>query len=298
MVRMIMMAGAALALAATLSLPAAADEARLRQQIKVLDATPAGGTPEKKVLHEIGVLMQGLQAKPIPEEFHRRMARGETALGAASDKGGLKRAADEFRAATQAAPWRAEAYYNLGIVQDKAGLYDAAMRNLKIYLAATPDASDAAAVRKLVYQIEYRKEEAQAGRAKAVEAKAAKAKERQRQQDTKQRANEERRRAELLVTSILGRWQKKCGSGSDLVRFRSAGPGRVFFELWSSTTRPAFWAGKTEFVFEPAANRFVSTPAFGQDKFKTVLTIVDNNRISSAATGFGRTWNCMLHRTN
>ncbi len=48
MVRMIMMAGAALALAATLSLPAAADEARLRQQIKVLDATPAGGTPEKK----------------------------------------------------------------------------------------------------------------------------------------------------------------------------------------------------------------------------------------------------------
>ena len=104
--------------------------------------------------------------------------------------------------------------------------------------------------------------------------------------------------ADRLVASMLGRWEKRCGSGSDLVRFLPGGPGRVLVEIWSSTTQPQFWAGKTEFVFEPAANRFVSTPAFGQTEFVTVLTIVDDNQLHSQATGFGRVWDCMLYRAN
>ncbi|MBU3911521.1 MAG: tetratricopeptide repeat protein [Candidatus Omnitrophica bacterium] len=52
-----------------------------------------------------------------------------------------------------------EAYYNLGIVLDKAGQYDRAIENLNIYLEKAPNASDAEAVQELIYEIEYRKEE-------------------------------------------------------------------------------------------------------------------------------------------
>lgn len=293
MVRMIMMAGAALALVTVmLGSPATADEAALRHRLKVLEATPAGGTPEKGVLREIGALMQGLQAKPIPEEFHRRMARGESALGAARDMGGFKRAADEYRAATRVAPWRADAYYNLGIVQDKAGLYDAAMRNLKIYLAANPDAADAAAVRKRVYQIEYRKEQAQAGRTKAVEAKAAAEQERRRQQQAKQKANEERRRIERRVASFLGQWDLRCGRRSTAIKLTPAGPLAVKFYMWASRLNPPSWGGQTNLKFDSSANKFVSNRSGNSLE----LAVVDDNQLRYTAISPVGTYICPVYR--
>ncbi len=65
-------------------------------------------------------------------------------------------------------PWLAEAYNNLGVAQDKAGLYGPAIQSLKLYLLAAPDASDAKPVKNLIYEIEYRQEKA----AKEAEVKA------------------------------------------------------------------------------------------------------------------------------
>ena len=88
------------------------------------------------------------------------MARGLAAVKGAQNKQDFLDAAAEFERASLAAPWLPAAYYNLGITQDKAGKYREAMQNLKLYLLAAPDASDAKAVKGLIYEIEYRQEKA------------------------------------------------------------------------------------------------------------------------------------------
>jgi len=281
--------------------PAKADEAALRQELALLGANPSDAWPG--IIKRMGGLMRDLQGTPVPEEFHRRMARGEAAVAGASDAGAFKSAAQEFRAAVNAAPWRSEAFYNLGIVQDKAGLFVDAIRNLRVYIAANPDAADAGRVRKLIYQIEYRMEQAVRPKAPKTDP-AAEARKRQQAAQRKaakaqRKAAEARRRNEQRVAGVLGRWRKDCGNNSDTVRFQPGGPGKVHFQLWSATTQPAFWAGKTEFVFEPAANRYVSTGAFGQSA-KTVITVVDRNRMRWRATlpGYAHIFNCTLYRTN
>jgi tetratricopeptide (TPR) repeat protein len=130
----------------------------LKTKLQALERTAAGTSDEEKLLKDIGALAQQLKTMPLPKEARRHMARGEAYVEMAKDKEGFKRAAKEFEAAAKAAPWLASAYYNLGIVQDKAGLYSQAMRSLKIYLAIAPDAPDAAEVEKLIFKIEVRKE--------------------------------------------------------------------------------------------------------------------------------------------
>jgi hypothetical protein len=61
--------------------------------------------------------------------------------------------------------WLAEAYYNLGLTQDKAGLYDAALKNLDLHLLAALRAADARHVKNLIYEVEYRRDKAAQGNA-------------------------------------------------------------------------------------------------------------------------------------
>jgi len=97
-------------------------------------------------------------APVVPKEAERFMVRGAAAVKSAKGANDFKDAAAEFEKATLSAPWLANAYYNLGVTQDKAGLYDTAIKNLKLYLLAAPNAPDASSVEKLVYEIEYRQE--------------------------------------------------------------------------------------------------------------------------------------------
>jgi tetratricopeptide (TPR) repeat protein len=140
----------------------------LKTKLQALERTAAGTSDEEKLLKDIGALAQQLKTMPLPKEVRRHMARGEAYVEIAKDKEGFKLAAKEFEAAAKAAPWLASAYYNLGVVQDKAGLYGEAMRSLKIYLAIAPEAQDAAAIEKLIFKIEVRKE-GTANKAKQVE---------------------------------------------------------------------------------------------------------------------------------
>jgi hypothetical protein len=83
----------------------------------------------------------------------------------------MLKAAAEFAAACDAAPWAAGPYFNLGLAQEKAGRPADAMASFKRYLLAAPDAKDAAEVRKRVYKLEFAAEE---GARKAAEESAEK----------------------------------------------------------------------------------------------------------------------------
>lgn len=65
----------------------------------------------------------------------------------------------EFDQATLAAPWYGDAYFNLGVAQDKAENYEAALRSLKLAQLATPGSKD---IKALIYQVEYRNNKARA----------------------------------------------------------------------------------------------------------------------------------------
>jgi tetratricopeptide (TPR) repeat protein len=141
-------------------------------------------------------LAQEMDPPPVvPDEAERFMVRGATAVKVAEDVNGFKDAVAEFEKATLAAPWLANAYYNLGIVQDKAGLYESAIQSLKLYLLAAPNAADAKEIKRLIYEIDFRKDKA----VKDKEAK--KEKERALAEQEAQRLRQEK---ENLVKSLDG----------------------------------------------------------------------------------------------
>ncbi len=150
--------------AAVSTVAESADEKALARDVDALQSATEGSDAEVKLRENIIRTAQGLGASlKVPEEAARRMARGSAAVELAKDESGFRKAAYEYKEALKAAPWLAEGYYNLGIVQDKSGDYAEAVKNLKLYLFARPDSGDAAAVREMIYKIEYKKEEASKG---------------------------------------------------------------------------------------------------------------------------------------
>ena len=134
----------------------------LTHYVSALQSVSEGSSDDQRLREKIVRLVKKIEPPPaIPEEAKRRMARGRAAVDAARNEEGFRRAAEEFKAAVRVAPWLADGYYNLGIVQDKAALHTEAIRSLKLYLLAAPGAVDAEKVQNLIYEIEYRQEEVQ-----------------------------------------------------------------------------------------------------------------------------------------
>jgi tetratricopeptide (TPR) repeat protein len=132
-------------------------QATLNQYVSDLQKNPNDYALREKIIKHV----QAMRPAPaIPEEAKRYMARGKTAFKDAKQAADFNDAAEEFKKALLHAPWLAEGYYNLGIVQNKAGQYGAAMENLKLYVLAAPNAPDVEKVKELIYEIEYRKEKA------------------------------------------------------------------------------------------------------------------------------------------
>jgi hypothetical protein len=140
----------------------------LTQYVAALQKTTEGSADNQRLRETIIKLVQRLSPPPaVPEEAERRMARGRAAVKAATDEQGFLRAANELQQALKAAPWLADGYFNLGVVLDKAGRHADAIRNLKLYMLAAPNAPDAKQVRDLMFEIEYRQEESQRAKAEA-----------------------------------------------------------------------------------------------------------------------------------
>ena len=129
----------------------------LNQYISDLQKNPNDYALREKIIRHVQTMKP---APAIPEEAKRHLVRGKAAFKGAKEARDFNDAADEFKKALLYAPWIAEGYYNLGVIQDKAGLYADAMQNLKFYLIAAPKAPDAEKIKELIYEIEYRKDKA------------------------------------------------------------------------------------------------------------------------------------------
>ena len=108
----------------------------------------------------VAFFAQGSAIADSCNSVEREMTYGSVALEDAKDKNGFMQSAREFEAAVKKAPDCAAAYFNLGLVYEKAGEYEKALKALQAYLRLSPNASDAAQVRKKTYQLEYRVKQA------------------------------------------------------------------------------------------------------------------------------------------
>lgn len=138
---------------------------QLNQMVQQLQKNPGDNTLREKIIK----LARTIKPAPaIPEEAERRMARGVSAMKTAKAISDYKDAAREFELATLAAPWYADAYYNLGMAQNKAEDFSKAAASLKLYLLAAPGARDAKEARTLMYELEFKQEKAEKDRAKTA----------------------------------------------------------------------------------------------------------------------------------
>jgi len=113
----------------------------------------------------VGVMLSlPAPAQDIPAEARRHMIRGEAALEDAKKNktpADLKDAVKEFKKAAQLAPNWADAWFNLGVVQEKVEDFSGAMISYKKYLKLRPDADDKEEVGAKIIKLEYRFEKAQ-----------------------------------------------------------------------------------------------------------------------------------------
>lgn len=94
----------------------------------------------------------------IPEEARRHFDRGIAAVEIAATAADYESAIKEFKEAIRLAPDWPDAYYNLGLVQEKAGKLGEAVESFKSYLRVSPGADDAESVKSLVNKLEYKAE--------------------------------------------------------------------------------------------------------------------------------------------
>jgi tetratricopeptide (TPR) repeat protein len=94
-----------------------------------------------------------------PELLRRQMLRAQAAVESAQSVEDYQKAVREYQLAAEMAPESSEIYYNLGLVEDKAGAYDEAIKNLRKYLELVPASNDAQAVKDMIYKIEYKRDQ-------------------------------------------------------------------------------------------------------------------------------------------
>lgn len=94
-----------------------------------------------------------------PEVLRRQMLRAQAAVEAAQAPEDYQKAIAEYNLAKEMAPETPEIYYNLGLIEDKAGAYAEAIKDLQKYLQLSPSAGDAQAVKDMIYKLEYKRDQ-------------------------------------------------------------------------------------------------------------------------------------------
>ena len=107
----------------------------------------------------LSLLVSKALGQVIPDEAKRYFDRGVAAVELAKSPADYVSAIKEFRQAATLAPNWPDVYYNLGMVQEKAGKYNDAITSLKQYLRLAPNASDAATVKSLINKLEFKAEQ-------------------------------------------------------------------------------------------------------------------------------------------
>lgn len=139
---------------------AAEQKGKLREAlphyVSALGSASEGGADDQRLREKIIGIAQKLDPLPaIPEEAKRHMGRGKAAFKVAENPEDSKTAADEFKKASDLAPWWGDAYFNLGLAYEQAKMYREAVFNLKLYLLAAPGSPDAEKVKEKLYELEF-----------------------------------------------------------------------------------------------------------------------------------------------
>lgn len=133
-------------------------ERALEHYQEVLRNVPRYSDQDQRVRQAVIKVVRAMAAPPLPETVLRSMVRGEARvkMGGA---GSYEAASEEIEQAVLAAPWLADGYYNLGVIQEKAGKFSEATQNFRLYLLAAPQSRNATAVQVKIYELELMKEE-------------------------------------------------------------------------------------------------------------------------------------------
>lgn len=104
-------------------------------------------------------LVSRMKSPPaIPDEATRDFVKAATFMNEAKDASDYEFAIDAYKKALFNAPWWGDAYYNLGVAFEAAGLYDDALESMRLYLLANP--ASAPEDKKRIYAIEAKQEKA------------------------------------------------------------------------------------------------------------------------------------------
>ena len=146
----------------------------LTHYVTALQSAPDGSDTDQRLREKIIGLVPKLTPPPaVPDEATRYMGRGRAATEIAQSVDDFKKAAIEFQNALKVAPWLASGYFNLGVVQDRAGQYTEAIRSFKLYLLAAPSAPDSQDVQSRIAGLEYKQERQQEEARAAAQKRAA-----------------------------------------------------------------------------------------------------------------------------
>ena len=122
-----------------------------------LRAAPPTGDEAWRLRNKIITASTAMEKPPVvPEAARKHMLAGLALEGEARDAAGYGRAAAELEQAVTIAPWWLTAYYELGLLQEKAGNYGAARRALRLYLAGSPRTAEAKKAHDRLYALELR----------------------------------------------------------------------------------------------------------------------------------------------
>ena len=111
------------------------------------------------VLAVSALLLSAVNVGAVSEEARRHVDRGLAAVEMAKTPDDYERAISEFEKARSLAPDWADVYYNLGLVQEKAGKYGDAVVNFKKYLRLAPNSNETAKVKSLINKLEFKAEQ-------------------------------------------------------------------------------------------------------------------------------------------
>lgn len=222
----------------------------LKQYVADLQRSPNDHALREKIIK----LASELKPPPVvPDDAERHFLRGAAFIKDAKSESDYRDAGAEFEKAVASAPWFANAYYNLGVAQSKAGDYAGAARSLKFYLLVTPNAPDTQQAKALMYEMEVKAE-------KQVRERA-----RQQEEAAIERARREAE-ARARATSFEGRWVLS-GMESSFYRIDRSGSGYV--------VRKTNMGGPQPYSVRVDGNRLILREDWNTADREIVLTLSD-----------------------
>ena len=134
---------------------------------EVLVAVQGNGAEDQRLREKIiKAVIASKTAPSIPEEARRHAIRAQVFVKT-QQSAGFAPGAAEMAQAVLIAPWWADGYYNLGVMQEGAEDYAGAIRSLRLSVLADPQGPNAEDIKTKTYELEVLQEEADKLRAMA-----------------------------------------------------------------------------------------------------------------------------------